>query len=131
MPHYTALVTLFAILLYFYTSFRVAKARGRTGVKAPATAGNPEFERAFRVQMNMLEWMPIALPAMWLFALYVGDVWAAAVGAVWIIGRALYIQGYSQAAEKRGTGFGIQALAAAVLWAGALTGIVSSLLMRH
>jgi uncharacterized membrane protein YecN with MAPEG domain len=131
MPHYTALVTLFAILLYFYTVLRVAQARGRTGVKAPATTGNPEFERAFRVQMNMLEWMPIVLPAMWLFAFSVGDGWAAAVGGVWIIGRALYIQGYSQAAEKRGTGFGIQALAAGVLWAGALTGVVSTLIMPH
>ena len=106
MPHLTAIVTLLAILLYFSTAVLVARARRRTGIKATATTGDPEFERAFRVQMNALEWMPILLPAMWLFA--VGDAGAAAGGVVWIVGRALYIQGYSQAAEKRGTGFGFR-----------------------
>lgn len=128
MPHWTVLVTLLAIALYFYTGIRVAQARMRTGIKAPATTGHPDFERAFRVQMNTLEWMPIALPAMWLCAVYIGDAWAAIGGAIWIAGRVLYIRGYSQAAEKRGPGFGVQALAAGVLWMGALVGVVSALL---
>ena len=127
MPHLTAIATLFAILLYSYTVLLVVQARGRTGIKAPATTGDPEFERAFRVQMNTLEWMPIVLPSMWLFAFYVGDAWAAAGGVVWIFGRFLYIQGYLQAANKRGTGFGIQAVAAGVLWSGALIGVILAL----
>ena len=127
MPHWTALVTFVAILLYFYTSIRVGKARGTSGIKAPATTGNPDFERVFRVQMNMLEWMPIFLPALWLTALYIGDKWAAAGGVVWIIGRVLYMQGYSAAANKRGTGFGIQAVAALALWIAALVGVAMAL----
>ena len=127
MPHWTALVTLVAILLYFYTSIRVGKARGTSGIKAPATTGNPDFERVFRVQMNMLEWMPIFLPALWLTALYIGDKWAAAGGVVWIIGRVLYMQGYSAVANKRGTGFGIQAVAALALWIAALVGVAMAL----
>ena len=126
MPHFTALVTLLAVLLYFYTGILVGKARRRTGIKAPATTGNPDFERVFRVQMNTLEWMPILLPAMWLAANYIGDKWAAAGGVVWIIGRIMYIQGYSVAANKRGTGFGIQALAALALWVAALVGVVAT-----
>jgi len=47
MPHTTALVTLLAVFLYFYTGILVAKARGKFGVKAPATTGNPDFERVF------------------------------------------------------------------------------------
>ena len=128
MPHLTALVTLLAILLYFYTGIRVAQARGRTGIKAPAMSGNPEFERYFRVQMNTLEWMPMMLPAMWLTAFYIGDRWAAASGVIWIIGRMLYIRGYSQAADKRGPGFGIQALATALMWGASLVAIVMALL---
>jgi glutathione S-transferase len=124
MPHYTAIVTLLAVLLYFYTGVRVAQARARFGVRAPAITGHPDFERVFRVQMNTLEWMPIFLPALWLFALYVNDLGAAAVGVVWVIGRVLYLVGYSAAANKRGRGFGIQALAAGVLLVGALIGIV-------
>ena len=69
MPHLTALVTLLAILLYFYTGILVSQARRKSGIKAPATTGNADFERVFRVQMNMLEWMPIFLPAMWLSAI--------------------------------------------------------------
>ena len=124
MYHFTALVTCLAILFYFFTSLQVGKARAKFGIKAPATTGNPGFERVFRVQMNTLEWMPIFLPALWLFAIYISDPIAAVLGLVWIAGRILYMTGYSQAAEKRGRGFGIQAAAAILLWLGAMGAIV-------
>jgi glutathione S-transferase len=124
MFHFTALVTCLAIALYFLTSIRVAKARAAFGIKAPATSGHPDFERVFRVQMNTLEWLPIFLPSLWLFAIYISDPVAAAIGLVWIAGRILYMTGYSQAAEKRGRGFRIQAMATGILWLGALGAIV-------
>ena len=70
----------------------------------PATSGHPDFERVFRVQMNTLEWMPIFLPSLWLFAIYISDLYAAVLGLIWIAGRVLYLTGYSQAAAKRGRG---------------------------
>ena len=100
MPHYTAMVTLLAVALYFYTGLLVAKARQKFGISAPATTGNADFERVFRVQMNTLEWMPILLPALWLFAVYVNDWAAALLGLVWIVGRIVYIRGYAEAAAK-------------------------------
>ena len=124
MYHFTALVSLLAILFYFFTSARVARARAKYKIAAPAITGNADFERVFRVQMNTLEWMPIFLPSLWLFAIYISDPIAAVLGLVWIAGRILYLTGYSQAANKRGTGFGIQASAAIILWAGALSAIV-------
>ena len=124
MFHYTALVTCLAILFYFFTTIQVSKARVAFGVKAPTISGNPDFERVFRVQANTLEWMPIFLPALWLFAIYISNSIAAGIGLVWIAGRILYMTGYSQAAAKRGRGFGIQAGAAIILWAGALGAIV-------
>ncbi|WP_291864348.1 MAPEG family protein [Bradyrhizobium sp.] len=124
MYHFTALVTCLAILFYFFTAIQVSRARVAFGIKAPATSGHPDFERVFRVQMNTLEWMPILLPSLWLFAIYIGDAFAAVLGLVWIAGRVLYMTGYSQAAAKRGRGFAIQALAATILWAGALGAIV-------
>jgi glutathione S-transferase len=124
MYHFTALITCLAILFYFFTSVRVARARIALGFKLPAISGHPDFERVFRVQMNTLEWMPIFLPSLWLFAIYISDTVAAAIGLVWIVGRILYMTGYSRAVEKRGPGFAIQALAATVLWAGALGTIV-------
>jgi glutathione S-transferase len=124
MFHFTALVTCLSIALYFFTSIRVAKARAAFDIKAPAITGDPGFERVFRVQMNTLEWMPIFLPSLWLFAIYISDPIAALIGLVWIAGRILYMTGYSQAAEKRRRGFGIQATAAISLWVGAVFGIV-------
>ncbi|WP_159005775.1 MAPEG family protein [Bradyrhizobium sp. S69] len=120
MFHFTAIVTCVAILFYYFTSMMVGNARRKFGIKAPAVSGNPDFERAFRVQMNTLEWLPIFLPSLWLFAIYISDEWAAVLGLIWILGRILYLTGYSQAAEKRGMGFTIQALAATALWLGAL-----------
>ena len=131
MPHLTALTTLLAVLLYFVTGILVARARAKTGVQVPATSGHPDFDRAFRVQMNTLEWMPIFLPSMWLTALYVGDAWAALGGLIWIVGRILYIRGYSQAAKKRGLGFGIQAMAANVMWVASLVAVVMTLMGAH
>jgi glutathione S-transferase len=72
--------------------------------------------------------MPIFLPSLWLFALYVSDSGAAVIGLVWILGRILYFVGYTQAAEKRGRGFALQALAATTLMLGALIGVAARIL---
>jgi glutathione S-transferase len=124
MYHLTALVTLLAILVYFYSSVMVSQARGKFGVKLPAISGNPDFERVFRAQMNTLEWMPIFLPSLWLFAIYISDGIAAALGLVWVIGRILYVFGYARAVKDRSRGFAIQALATIALWVGAMGAIV-------
>ncbi|WOH85558.1 MAPEG family protein [Bradyrhizobium sp. BEA-2-5] len=124
MYHYTAIVTCLAVALHFFFALQVARARAVYGVKVPAMSGHPDFERAFRIQMNTLEWMPIFLPALWLFAIYVGDAAAAAVGAIWVIGRIVYFIGYREAVAKRSPGFAIQALACVILWVGAIGGAV-------
>ena len=124
MYHYTAIVTCLAIAFYLFTSIEVSRARVRYGVKLPAISGNVDFERFYRIQMNTLEWMPIFLPSLWLFAIYVGDAAAAAVGALWIVGRILYYLGYREAVAKRSRGFAVQATACIILWVGALGGAV-------
>jgi glutathione S-transferase len=123
-----ALTTLVAVLLYFTTTANVARARGKFKIAAPAVTGNADFERIFRIQMNTLEQLAAFLPSLWLFALYVNAAWASAIGAVWIVGRALYVVGYTRAASKRGPGFGIGFVALAVLWLGAIWGVVATLL---
>ena len=130
MYHLTALVTCLAILMYFLFSFQVGKGRRSHGIKAPAISGNPDFERVFRAHVNTLEWMPIFLPALWLFAIYVGDAVAAALGVVWIVGRIVYMTGYARAAGKRRLGFAIQASAAIALWLGATGAILLRLVHR-
>jgi glutathione S-transferase len=121
---WVAIVTLLSVLFYLSTSVAVARARAVFKVPAPAMSGHPAFERAMRVQMNTLEWLPIYLPSLWLFAAFVSAPVAAALGVVWILGRAGYMWGYLQAADKRGPGFGVQAAATLVLTLGALVGAV-------
>jgi glutathione S-transferase len=116
-----AIVTLLALLVYFYMSMVVGQGRTKYNVPAPAVTGNPDFERAYRVQMNTLEWLPLFLVSLWIFTLaWNSDLVAAGIGVVWIIGRILYLTGYTKAAASRSTGFGIQALATGVLLFGAL-----------
>jgi glutathione S-transferase len=124
MPHYTAIVTLLAVALYFFFATRVAVAHGKFGVKLPATAGNVDFERVFRAHENTLEWMPTFLVPLWLCAIYLSDITAAALGLLWIVGRVVYFVGYSKAVEKRLPGFFIQSTACMLLFVGAGAGIV-------
>jgi len=116
----TAAVTLVSLLVYVWMGLRVGRARGQYGVAAPAVHGDERFERVFRTQQNTLEWLPIYLASLWLFAIYWSDIVAAVLGLVWIVGRILYAQGYADPAKSRSMGFQIQALAVAVLLFGAL-----------
>jgi glutathione S-transferase len=121
MP-WVGVVTLVSLILYLSMSVNVARARARSGIAAPSMVGHPELERAVRVQMNTLEWLPIYLPALWLFGVYVEPRVAAALGAVWILGRALYMTSYMRDPARRGPGFLVQAAATIVLVVGALGG---------
>jgi glutathione S-transferase len=105
-------------------STRVPRARRKCGIQAPAMTGDPVLERTIRAHYNTLEWLPIFLVSMWLFAIYWNDLVAAAMGVVWIVGRILYALGYAAEASKRGPGFLIQAVATAVLLFGALGRII-------
>ncbi len=124
MHSLVAIVTLLSLILYFMMGLRVSQARSQYGVAAPAITGNEDFERVFRVHANTLEWLPLYLPSLWLFAIYWNDRVAALIGLVWIVGRILYMTGYSKAAASRGPGFGIQAMATGVLLFGALGKII-------
>lgn len=127
MSAWPVLVTLAALLFYFWTGLMVGNARRKYNVPAPATTGNPDFERVFRVQMNTLEWLPIFLVSMWIFCMYWNGLVGAVIGAIWIVGRYMYAHGYMTAADQRSMGFMIQALAVMILFLGALFGALGSL----
>jgi uncharacterized membrane protein YecN with MAPEG domain len=122
--HSVAIVTLLSALSYFWMAAQVARAHHRTGILAPAMTGDPVLERTIRAQTNTLEWMPIFLPSLWLFAIYWNATAAAILGLIWIIGRIIYFVGYVAAPTKRRVGFFIQSAAASILLLGALGRIV-------
>lgn len=128
MEHrWTALVTIVALLVYFWMGLQVARTRGKCGIHPPAMTGDQLMERAIRVQSNTLEWLPIFLAGLWLFALYWNEMVAAGLGVVWIVGRLIYSAGYMADPAKRSTGFLIQILACMVLLLGAFGKIAYSL----
>lgn len=127
-PLLSAIVTVLALLLYLYMIMRVGGARGKHKIEAPAVTGHPEFERAYRVQMNTVEQMVIFLPALWLATTYFTMLaWLPAViGLIWVIARFLYMQAYVADPKTRGTGAALTGLASLVLIVLAIIGIVMS-----
>ena len=117
-----AIVIVIALLEYVVFGALVGRARGRYGVKAPATSGHEVFERYFRVHYNTLELLVAFVPAMWLFGTYVSPTWAALLGLVFVAGRALYLLSYVKDPAKREIGFGLSVLPIGVLLIGALWG---------
>lgn len=118
--YWVAIVTLLAGLLCFGMALTVARAHSKSGILAPAMTGDAYLERCIRAHLNTLEWTPIFLPALWLFAVYWSPMWAAIIGAVWIFGRILYFLGYVAAPQKRFPGFFVQSIAVFALSLGAL-----------
>lgn len=103
--HYVDLVALLAIAQLIFFAVLVGRARGKYGVKAPATVGHEAFERAYRVQMNTLELMVCFLPALYIAAKYWSPQWVAGIGAVYLVGRIVYWLSYTRNPATRGPGF--------------------------
>jgi len=125
----TVLISVLALLQFFFFGVLVGRARHRYSVQAPATTGNEVFERYFRVHMNTLETLVLFLPALWFASRYVNPLWTALLGVIYLIGRLLYWRGYVAAAGKRGPGYGLSILPILILLAIGLVGSILSLVI--
>lgn len=124
---WSALITILVLLLYFYMGTMVGQMRGRHNVAAPATAGHPEFERAFRVHANTLEQLVVFLPLLWLATILFqrGPAWLPALfGLIFLVGRVVYMQRYMSAPQTRGPGILIGIIAILGLLVLAIIGLV-------
>ena len=117
------LVTLATVLLLMAMMGLVARARGRHGVRAPATTGPEGFERAFRVQGNTNEAALMFLPTLWTAAAFGRPDLAALFGAVWIFARIIYAVTYLDPAKNRTFGFALSSLMTLCLFGQALWGL--------
>jgi glutathione S-transferase len=102
--HELAIVTVLALLEYSILGVMVGRARQTYGIQAPATTGNPDFERYNRVHVNTLEALIVFLPAVWIFSLTVNYHLGVLLGLLFVIARIIYAAGYLSAASKRSTG---------------------------
>jgi len=124
---YVDIVTALAVLQFLVFGFKVGKARGSYGVKAPAVTGNEVFERHFRVQQNTLEQLIAFLPGLYLFSHYYSPRVAAGLGLVYLIGREMYAFTYVKDPAKREIGYALTLLPIAILILGGLFGAARQL----
>lgn len=113
-----------ALVEYIVFAVLVGRARGQYGVNAPAVTGHEMFERYYRVQMNTLELLVVFVPAILTFAHYVSARWAAGLGAVYVVGRVIYLMSYVKNPASRGAGFGLSMLPIMAMVVGTLIAAV-------
>ena len=121
-------ITLLTLVVLIWVSFIVGHYRKKCNVKAPATTGDPLFERAYRVQMNTIESAIVFLPALWLAARWGSGTVVAGAGGLWILGRILYALGYLQAPARRSLGFGLSFTAILFLMGDAAVGLLRAVI---
>ena len=121
----SAAVTILAVIVSLYTGGVVGSMRSKHNVRAPAVTGAPEFERAYRVQMNTLEQFVLFLPLLWIATALpvVSGYLAPAFGLIWVVGRVLYMRGYMADPAKRSLGFNIGAVGVLGLLVLAIIGV--------
>ena len=122
------LVLLLALLEYVAFGLLVASARARYKVRAPAITGDPVFERYFRVQQNTLEVLIVFVPALLVAAQYWDPLVVAVLGAVYLVGRVLYLKSYVRDPSSRSLGFSLSMIPALLLVLGGAVGALRSLL---
>ena len=122
------LVALLALLECFFFAYAVGKARETYQLRAPATTGNENFERYFRVQQNTIEQMILFLPSLFIAAVYWPAQWVAALGAVYLVGRIVYYHAYVRDPRSRGLGFLLSSAPIILLVVAGAIGVVRVLL---
>jgi len=110
-----AIVTVLALMQFYWFGFEVGKMRGKHQCQAPATTGAPEFECMFRIQQNTMEQLVMFIPALWLYAEMVNPLWAAGLGVVYLVGRIIYRMAYLKDPKSRSTGFMLSVLPTSVM----------------
>ena len=124
----TAGVTLALLIQYFIFSLFVGAARYKTGIKAPATTGDPFFEATFRVQHNTLEQLIHVIPALWICSYFFSQTFAVICASIFLVGRVLFFVSYRTAPEKRAPGFIMGWISSIGLILGGAWGVTLSLI---
>lgn len=127
MP-YVAIVTVVALFQLLWFGWQVARARGKYGIAAPATSGHEVFDRRFRVQMNTMEQLALFLPSLWIFASFVSPLWAAGLGAVYVLGRGIYSISYVRDPGTRSLGFALTSIPTVTMMVWILVWAIGTLL---
>jgi glutathione S-transferase len=124
----TTLALAAALLVYFWLSLNVGRARATWNVPAPLSGGHPEFDKRYRVHMNTVEQLAWFVPALLIGAPVLGDLAAAGLVATWCVGRIVYALAYYKDPASRGPGFGLTFLPTVVLLGAGIWGGIAALI---
>ncbi len=98
------LIIILAVIQFMSLSFLVGPARVTYGIEAPATSGNEDWERRFRVHQNTMEQLVAFVPAIYLCATYASVPLAIVCGVIYLVGRAHYAYSYIKDPKLRAPG---------------------------
>ena len=121
---FVSVVALLALIEYIAIVLLTGRARQTYKVEAPATVGDPMFERWYRVQHNTIEQLVVFLPALFLCGTYASMRLAGWLGLAFIAGRIIYARSYLADPASRGTGFIIGFSAIVITVVAALLGAI-------
>jgi uncharacterized MAPEG superfamily protein len=125
---YINLVGALAVLQFFFFGYMTGDARRKSGLKAPAVTGHPDFERMYRVQTNTLELIVAFLPALFIAAQYWSSTIISIIGLVYLVGRFVYWRAYIKNPAKRVLGFMLSMLPTMVLIVLSIVGAVTTII---
>jgi len=123
--HVVSFIVVLALVEYAVLGAMVGRARVKYNVPTPATAGNPIFERYFRVHQNTMEQLIVFVPAMFIFATYAHMIAAVALGFIFVVARVIYAMNYIRDPEKRAGGAIATYLVNTILLIGCLIGVAA------
>jgi len=125
---YVTLIAMLALVEYLYFGVAVGRARGRHDVQAPAVSGDENFERFHRAHQNTLEQLVVFIPAIYAAGYYAHELYAVALGVLFLIARAHYFRSYIADPASRGLGMIGSMIASVGLIAGAMVGAMNEVL---
>ena len=79
-----------ALLQFVIFGLLVGGQRAKRKIDAPATSGDPIYDRYHRVHYNTMEQLITFIPAILLFATFISELWAAILALVYLIFRIVY-----------------------------------------
>jgi len=98
------LIMVLAVVEVMVLGFLVTRARETYGVRAPATAGHPAWERLNRAHQNSIEQLVLFMPLFLAYCFNTGLQTGILLGIVYLIARILYAVGYVRDPDRRAAG---------------------------
>ncbi len=118
------LVIVLAVIEVMVLGILVGRGRVKYGVPAPATTGDPTWERLNRAHQNSIEQLVLFVPLFLAYIFNTGLQTGLVLGVLYLIARILYAAGYVRDPARRRAGAFLTFAVQTWLAIGAVIGLV-------